>query len=445
MSRTIRQFIQGHPIIDVHEHHMPETLLAHDVGLLDLFANSYAGWAKERPYRLPGEMAAERQGNAKPQSGEREAEGAAPGPAPSEAPGELWAEVRSFLEEHGSTAFVRNLLEAIVEIYEPPEGTITAGNVESLDAEIRRRHRDPDWVPELLRRAGIEAIVTDPFSNPLLNVSESLGPQYTSVMRMNAFALGWHPESRDHNGNRAHHLAARLGRSVDTFDDYLDLLEHVLDTMGERQQVGLKNALAYDRGLDFEPPNEKLARGAWGNPNPRPEERKAFGDLVVDRFCGLAAERGLPVQVHTGSGLLYKSQPMQLAGLVGRHPRTRFLLMHLGYPWGEEILGLGFIRRNVWLDLTWSWLISPSFFKRTLHEAIEVLPDESRMMIGGDNWHAEETYGSFRWARRFIGEVLEEKVEGGYFSESDAKRLGRKILHDNGARFFAIAEPLGDD
>ena len=428
MRRTLRQFIQGHPIIDIHEHHMPEMLLARDVGLLDLFTNSYAGWAKERPYRLPGEIAAEPRRAAPQQT----------------VGGDLWTVVRGFLQNHGSTAFVRNLLEALVEIYELPEGTITAANVESLDVEIRRRHGDPHWVPELLRRAGIEAIVTDPFSDPLLDVAESLGAQYASVMRINAFAVGWHPESRDHNGNSAHEFASRLGRSVDTFDDFLDLLEQVVNTMGERQQVGLKNALAYDRGLDFEPPNEKLARAAWGNPNPTAQERKVFGDLIVDRFCRLAGERDIPVQVHTGSGLLYKSQPMQLAGLVGRHPGTRFLLMHLGYPWAEDILGLGFIHRNVWLDLTWSWLISPSFFKRTLHEAIEVLPDESRMMLGGDNWHAEESYGTFRWARRLIGEVLEEKVDAGYFSEDDAKRLGRKILHDNGARFFGVAEPLGD-
>ena len=428
MSRGVRRFIQEHPIVDVHEHHMPETLLARDVGLLDLLTNSYAGWAKERPYRLPGEIAAEPLKE----------------PPPRSVGGELWTEVKPYLEQHGSTAFVRNLLEAIVEIYESPDGMITPDTVASLDAEIRRRHRDSGWVPELLRRAGIEAIVTDPFSNPLLDASESLGPNYASVMRINAFALGWHPESRDHNGNSAHELALRLGRSVDSFDDFLDALEYVVDTLGERHQLGLKNALAYDRGLDFDPPDEKLARVAWGNPNPSSQERKAFGDLVVDRFCRLAGERDIPVQVHTGSGLLHKSQPIQLAGLVGRHPGTRFLLMHLGYPWGEDILGLGFIHRNVWLDLTWSWLISPSFFVRTFHEAIEVLPDESRMMIGGDNWHAEESYGAFRRARSLIGDVLAEKVDTGYFSEGDAKRLGRKILHDNGARFFGVTEPLGD-
>ena len=96
-----------------------------------------------------------------------------------------------------------------------------------------------------------------------------------------------------------------------------------------------------------------------------------------------------------------------LAGLVERHPRTRFLLMHLAYPWSRDLLGLAFVYRNIWLDLTWSFLLSPSHFKLALNEAIEVLPKESRMMLGGDNWHVEETYGTMKLARQLIGEVLE--------------------------------------
>jgi predicted TIM-barrel fold metal-dependent hydrolase len=129
---------------------------------------------------------------------------------------------------------------------------------------------------------------------------------------------------------------------------------------------------------------------------------------------------------------------MNVAGLIERHPRTRFLLMHLGYPWSQDVLGMALVYRNVWLDLTWSWLLSPSYFKRVLHEAIEVLPDESRMMLGGDNWHAEESYGTLSLARQLVGEVLDEKVKGGYFRFADAGRLANKILHDNAIAFFRL-------
>jgi hypothetical protein len=291
----------------------------------------------------------------------------------------------------------------------------------------------------VLQRAGIERLITDPYTDPLLDARAALGENYNSVMRVNAFACGWHPDSRDHNGNSAHALLRRLGLAPVSFNDYLAALEKLVDGMASRHQVALKNALAYDRDVAFDEPNEKLARQACGKASPSPAERKAFGDFVVDRLCRMAGERDVPVQMHLGTAIIRGSHPLRVAGLIERHPRTRFLLMHLAYPWSRDLLGMAFVYRNIWLDLTWSLLLSPSHFKLALHEAIEILPDESRMMIGGDNWHVEETYGTLKLARQLIGEVLEEKLAAGYFREEDARRLAAKILRENAMDFFKLS------
>jgi hypothetical protein len=290
-----------------------------------------------------------------------------------------------------------------------------------------------------LRRAGIERLITDPYTDPFLNARATLGRNYNSVVRINAFACGWHPESRDHNGNSAHALLSRIGIEPRTFDQYLDALEQVVARMPSQKQVALKNALAYDRDIAFDAPNERLARQAWGQTSPTPAERKAFSDFVVDRFCTLAAKHDIPMQMHLGTALIRGSHPLNAAGLIERHPRTRFLLMHLAYPWSRDLLGMAFVYRNIWLDLTWSFLLSPSHFKLALHEAIETLPDESRMMLGGDNWHVEETYATMKLARQLIGDVLEEKIAAGYFGFEDAKRLAQKILRDNALAFFRLS------
>lgn len=112
--------------------------------------------------------------------------------------------------------------------------------------------------------------------------------------------------------------------------------------------------------------------------------------------------------------------------------------MHLAYPWSRDLLAMAFVYRNIWLDLIWSFLLSPSHFKLALHEAIEVLPNESRMMVGGDNWHVEETYGAIQTVRRLLAETLDEKVAGGYFSPDAARRLAYHILHDNVRDFFRL-------
>jgi hypothetical protein len=342
------------------------------------------------------------------------------------------------LDGSGSNSFVRNLVRAVVELHGTGEPEITRDNWQSLDTAVRAAHRQPEWRQEILKRAGITTVITDAYNDPLLDPRPALGANYRSVMRTNSLALGWHPDSRDHNGSSAHALLKRVGLSAGSFDEYLAALEKLVAGMASRGQVALKNALAYDRDVNFDEPNERLARAAWSKTVPPADERKAFGDFIVDHLCRLAASHNLPVQMHLGTGIIRVSHPLGVAGLIARHPRTRFLLMHLAYPWSRDLLGMAFVYRNIWLDLTWSFLLSPSHFKLALHEAIEILPNESRLMLGGDNWHVEETYGAMRTARQLIAEVLEEKLAGGYFGRATAERLARRILHENAREFFRL-------
>lgn len=409
--------------MDVHEHHIPEILLDRNIGLLRLLRQSYAGWTQARPYPLPSES--------------RESD-----PMLENTGKGNWSNIAAFVEGSGSNMFVRNLVRGIANLYGIESGEITESNWEDVDQSINRRHADPSWRTSVIERAGVETIITDPYTDPLLDPRASLGENYRSVMRINAFACGWHPESKDHNGNSAFELLRRLDRTPKTFDDYCEALAHVVDTLAGRGQVALKNALAYDRDLRFDAPDPSLARRAWGKRAPSEAERKAFGDFVVDRLCQLAGERDIPMQMHLGTAIIRGSYPLHAAALIERHPKTRFLLMHFAYPWSRDLLGMAFVYRNIWLDFTWSMLLSPSHFKMAFHEAIEVLPDESRMMFGGDNWHVEETYGTMMTARELISEVLEEKRASGYFREKDAIRLARKILQTNAAQFFRLSNEI---
>ena len=418
MSTSVTSLIDAIPVIDVHEHHMPLTTLNREVGLLQLLQESYAGWTKERPYPLPDEPPVT-----------LGAAGRGPG---------TWKQVAGYVEGSGTNAFVRNMVHTLADLYDLDDGEITEGNWERLDAEIRKRHADPAWCPKVLDRAGIATAVSDPYTDPLMDVRSTMGDRYYSVLRINSFAFGWHPDAKDHNGHNGRELLGRLGINPKSFDEYLQSLGLVLDRMPGLHKVALKNALAYDRSVNFDDVDEGLARAAWGRRDPSPAEKKAFGDVVIDRLCKLAAERGIPFQMHLGSGLIRGSRPLEAAGLIERNPKTRFLLMHLAYPWTEELLGMAFVYRNIWIDLTWSWLLSPSRFVGSLREAIDVLPDESRMMLGGDTWHVEEAYGAIRLARRLVGEALDQGVRAGQFRAADAERLARKILHDNAGAFFGL-------
>src|SRR5438128_2086794 len=181
-ATTIHDFLAQTPIIDVHEHHIPAILHNRDVNLLQLFQQSYAGWTQARPYPLPTEVRME-------------------DPMLGAAPKTSWESLAHYLEKSGSNSFVRNLVAALTELYEIGDGQITRENWWALDAAVRERHQEASWPREVLRRARIERLITDPYTDPLLDACQALGANYNSVMRINAFAVGWHPESRDHNGN----------------------------------------------------------------------------------------------------------------------------------------------------------------------------------------------------------------------------------------------------
>jgi uncharacterized protein len=412
---SLASFIRDIPVIDVHEHHMTEPLLNRDVGLARLLRESYAGWTQKRPSLL--------------------SVGGAGADAPA---GGGWAEIAPYFEGSGTNAFVRNIVRALQSLHGLKGPSVTERNWAALDSRIRERHADPGWNASVMERAGIVLAVTDQYTDPLADATAALGERYRSVLRINAFAMGWHAESRDHNSNSALEMLGRLGMQPRSFEEYLETFPRVLDLLPGLHKVGLKNALAYDRSVNFDDIDHDAARNAWGKKEPAPAEKKAFGDVVIDAWCRLAGERDIPVQMHLGTGRIRGSRPLEAAGLIERNPRTRFLLMHLAYPWTDELLGMAFVYRNIWLDLTWSWLLSPNRFPDSLREAVDVLPDESRMMIGGDAWHVEETYAAITIARELVGETLDSCVRAGQFSSPQAERLARKILHDNASEFFRL-------
>ena len=418
MSSKLESLIRDIPVIDVHEHHMPPEVPGRETGLLQILEESYAGWTRARPYPLPSEPPVTL-GSGSSSVG-------------------TWGDVADFLEGSGSNAAVRNMVRALCELYDLPRGEITRANWEKLDREIRARHADPGWSSSVMDKAGVQTAISAPYRAPLMDVQAVLGQRYLSVLRVNALAIGWNANCRDHNGHNGRELLGRLGRRPSSFDEYLEALPVVLDALPGLHKVGLKNALAYDRSVDFDTLDTEAARAAWDRPDPTEHQKKAFGDCVVDRLCRLAGERDVPFQMHLGSAQIRGSRPLSAAGLIERHPRTRFLLMHLAWPWSEELLGMAFVYRNIWLDLTWSWILSPSHFSHAFNEAIEVLADESRMMLGGDNWHAEETYGAISGVRKLISQVLEQKLAGGYFGRRDAERLATKILRENARAFFRL-------
>lgn len=398
MDRSeLLSWIEEQPIINSHSHHLPDHF-HHNLTLENILRNSYVDWCGVPVPSLDSE-----------------------------------AEVSAWLNAVRTRSYFVWLEKALMELYRIDE-PLHSGNIETYDEAIRKGHQDKDWHLRVLREnCQYDTIILDTYWSP----GEDNGHRglFKPAYRINSFFYGYNLSAKDHNG---HNIQVLYNRYITDIDKYVRFIEEVLVEQKTADCVVLKCALAYDRGLDFGRTAKAEAQRALGNDDPTEADVLLFQDYVFDHVCRIAAELELPIQIHTGLGLMKRSSAMQLQPLIDRHPHTTFLLMHGSYPWTSDIAGLCHVYPNVWADLCWLPLISPTAAHRLLHELIEVC-DADRIIWGCDTWNSEESYGARLAFLDVLSRVLTERVVAGLMTYGDALRLAKWILHDNAARLLSLS------
>ncbi|MFJ1702044.1 amidohydrolase family protein [Kitasatospora sp. NPDC088346] len=110
-------------------------------------------------------------------------------------------------------------------------------------------------------------------------------------------------------------------------------------------------------------------------------------DPLLDPVWGLLAESGTPVVVHCGSGPApgKHTGPGPIGALLGRHPRLRLIVAHLGLPEYTDFLDLAERHPSVHLDTT---MVFTDFTERTTPFPPAELPRlaalRDRVLFGSD-------------------------------------------------------------
>ena len=94
--------------------------------------------------------------------------------------------------------------------------------------------------------------------------------------------------------------------------------------------------------------------------------------------------------------------------------------------------------RNVYVDNCWMPIISPTETRQWMHTWIETVPINKIMAFGGDYIFPEGSYAHSLVARQLVAEVLAEKVEQGYFTESEAVWVAQRLLRGNAIDLFGL-------
>ena len=217
--------------------------------------------------------------------------------------------------------------------------------------------------------------------------------------------------------------------------------------------VAVKSTLAYNREIHYAEVAERDAEsslqsllGASRTPPAAFRSRverpfRPLEDHMFHHLIGLAAAQGVPVQIHTGlhagnGNFIENSKPTHLTNLFFLFPQVQFDLFHMSYPYQGEAAAIAKVFPNVYIDLCWAHIISPSAARHALHEMLDTVPSNKIFGYGGDYRYPELSYAHAKMARRNIAQVLAEKVSEGSCSGEEALELGRKLLHDNPDALF---------
>jgi predicted TIM-barrel fold metal-dependent hydrolase len=163
-------------------------------------------------------------------------------------------------------------------------------------------------------------------------------------------------------------------------------------------------------------------------------------DYITDRTIDFAARHELVIAVHTGYwGDFRELDPLHMIPLLQRHPRARFDIYHLGYPWVRQALMLGKGFPNVWLNLCWTHIISQRFARDGLEEALDLVPVNKLLAFGGD-YHTpvEKVYGHLVMAREDVAYVLAKRIERGLMTEERALEIARMWFWDNPKELYHL-------
>ena len=350
---------------------------------------------------------------------------------------ERWSLMAPYWPFVRTTGYGRAMLEYMRELFGVDD--INEGTVADLDARIRAAHQ-PGWYRTVLReKANIETALVIIWPGEPVQVDTEF---FRAVPILDHLAVP---------GTRAelNELEKRYDTSIQTLDQLAVAQEATLDAFVARGIAAVKIFLAYRRPLRFDRVEKSEASRVFDRiwlsqtQDLGFEDLKPLQDFMTRRLVGLAADRGLPIQVHTGlqegnGNYLENSNPTHLTNLFMEFQDARFDVFHAGYPYTGQVAALAKNFPNVYADLCWVPAISPEVFVRTLHEWLEVIPSNKVLAVGGDSNYVEGAYGHIRIARRLTGRVLAEKVESGYLNEDEAVWLAGRILRENAAGLFRL-------
>lgn len=351
-------------------------------------------------------------------------------------PADKWRLLEPYWTAVKNTGYGQAVRLAISHLYDVDE--LSAKTVKRVQAGYEKVRRRGFYKHILQDLANIESCQVNYLSAPFMESAlPTLLMQDLSILGM--FAGGGGQEQ----------FSEPTGIDVKSLGDWHKVMDWWFEKYG-KYAVAVKSQNAYSRDIDYEQtPAEQVEAIFKKRIAKRPltgEERKMLEDHLFWYAVGKATEHNLPVKLHTGYYAGQDSMPLgRLANNPGsatelcrKSPGTRFVFMHICYPYYEEMISIAKQWSNAYIDMCWSWIINPVAAKDFLKKFIVTAPLNKILTFGGDYIPVEPVLGHAVIARRGIALALSELVEEGWLSLDDALETVDPIMRGNAQEIFDL-------
>ena len=314
--------------------------------------------------------------------------------------------------------------------------SITPEGLEGAQRRLEELRRPGERLRLLREVAGLDHVQIDDFQWAC--EPDASGPDFF------LYDLSWAGFARGEV--RVEEIQQETGIEVSRLDDLREALVAIFRRYAPCA-IAVKAQHAYARTLRWEERSDDEAARALAAVLAGGEDeatRLALGDWCWARGVELAIEHNLPFKLHTGHHAGTGQMPIDwvragnLCALLARYPEARFVLMHVSYPYSDELVSIAKHYPNVWVDLCWAWSIDPyssaDFVRRFLH----AVPSNKLFGFGGDtSWPTAAVAYSIQ-ARRGLQRALEAEIAAGGLTEPDAITMARRLMRDNQYACFDI-------
>jgi predicted TIM-barrel fold metal-dependent hydrolase len=163
------------------------------------------------------------------------------------------------------------------------------------------------------------------------------------------------------------------------------------------------------------------------------------GDKSLDPYYALAEELDVPLGIHVGLGppgaayinglekyRMSLSNPLLLEDALVKHPKMRIYIMHAGWPYLDEMVGLLYAHPQVYIDIAViNWVLPRKEFHQYLRRIVEAGFGD-RIMYGSDE---------MQWPQS-----IQVSVENILSADFLTRQQKEDIFYNNAARFLRLSK-----